>query len=213
MTSRAVSVLAVVVLAAGIFSGCATERQAHYTSTGAGIGAITGAILGGVIGGMSGRAGEGVVIGGILGGLTGASVGNSEYHLQRSEEAAARRYDYRQQQEVRDLVRIEDATASPKVAYPGEEVTLSATFTVLTPSGGSRLVREVREVRKEGRLIGRPEVTTRREGGTWTSSMPIRLQDNADYGTYVVTTLVETDNAGDVRESTFRVEPGSKWKR
>ncbi|MBI5189118.1 MAG: hypothetical protein HZA22_00390 [Nitrospirae bacterium] len=213
MTRKALAVLAVIVLAGGLFTGCASQRHAEYTSTGAGIGAVTGAILGGVIGSMSGRAGEGVVIGGILGGLTGASVGSNEYHLQRSEEAAVREYDYRRQEEVRDLVRIEDASASPRVVYPGEDVTLSATFTVLTPSGGTRLVREVREVRKEGRLIGRPEVTTRRDGGTWTSSMPLRLQPDAEYGTYVVTTIIETDNAGDVREATFRVEPGSQWKR
>ena len=96
---------------------------------------------------------------------------------------------------------------------PLKQKSVTATFTVLTPSGGSRLVREVREVRKEGRLIGRPEITTRRNGGTWTSSMPVRIQPDAEYGTYVVTTVIETDNAGDVRESTFRVEPGSQWKR
>jgi len=213
MKNSVLALIVVAALAAGGASGCASQRHAQYTTTGAGIGAVTGGILGGVIGSMSHRAGEGVVIGSILGGLMGASVGDAQYQQQRSQEEAARVYAYNDEKETRDLVRIEEASAEPKVARPGDEVKLSVTYTMLTRWRSGALVHEVREVRKEGELIGRPEVTISRQGGTWTSTIPIRLQSDAAPGTYVVTTVVETDDAGDVRESTFRVEEGSRWRR
>lgn len=205
-------VAAAAILAGGAY-GCAGPRHAQYTATGAGVGAVTGGILGGVIGSMSGRSAEGVVIGSIMGGLMGASVGDAEYHQQRSGEEAARMYSYNEEKATRDLVRIEDATVNPKVARPGDEVMLSVTYTMLTRWRSGQVVHEVREVRKEGELIGRPEISVTRQGGTWTSTIPIRIQSDAVPGTYVVTNIVETDDAGDVRETTFRVEEGSRWRR
>ena len=205
--------LMVVALVGLLATGCATERQSQYTTTGAGIGAITGGILGGVLGSMSGKAGEGVVIGSILGGLAGASVGNEEYHRDRSEEVAAQQYAYNRERASRDLVRIEGSKVEPKVAHPGEELRLATTYTMLNRWGGEANVHEVREIRHEGRLIGRPEINSTRDAGTWTTSVPLMLPADAEYGTYVVTTIIETDSAGDSRETTFRVEPSSSWRR
>ena len=198
-----------------LFSACATERQSEYTATGTGIGVVTGAALGAILGSFGGRAGEGAVIGSIFGGLAGASIGNNEYHLQRSEELAARQYSYNEGQARQDLVRIEDAYASPKTVVPGDAVNLVSTFTVLTPYRRLALVHEVREVRNDaGEIIGKPEVTIRREGGTWTSSMPLKIPENARPGRYSVTTIVETDSAGDSRDFAFQVEePQGQWRR
>lgn len=198
-----------------LFSACATERQSEYTATGTGIGAVTGAALGAILGSFGGHAGEGAVIGSIFGGLAGASIGNNEYHLQRSEEQAAGRYSYNEQRARQDLVRIEDAYADPKTVAPGDRVNLVSTFTVLTPYRRLALVHEVREVRSDaGDIIGKPEVTIRREGGTWTSSMPLKIPANARPGRYRVTTIVETDSAGDTRDFAFNVEvPPSQWRR
>jgi len=212
MKRTATALLLSVFLVAGM-AGCASQKHARYTATGAGIGAVTGGILGGVIGSMSGRSAEGVVIGSILGGLMGASVGSAEYHQQRTYEAAAEHYSYDRETARRDLVRIEDASSNPRVAHAGQEVTLSVTYTMLSRWRSGTEVHEVREIRKEGDLVARPEVTISRQGGTWSSSIPIRLPDNAEPGTYVVTNIVETEDAGDVRESTFRVEPGGRWRR
>jgi hypothetical protein len=212
MKSRVMAFAAAIIILVGVL-GCATEREAQYTTTGAGIGAVTGALLGAALGSLSGHAGQGAVVGSVFGGLAGASIGNNEYHMQRSEEAAADYYAYNQQQAVRDLLRIEDASVNPSQANPGDEVTMSATFTILTPSRGTQLVHEVREVRHNGKLIGRPHFTSRRAGGTWVSSMPIKLPLDAEPGTYTVTTIVETDNAGDTRETDFKVVSGSQWRR
>lgn len=212
MKSRVMAFAAALIILAGS-AGCATEREAQYTTTGAGIGAITGALIGAALGSLTGHAGQGAVIGSVFGGLAGASIGNNEYHMQRSEEAASQYYAYNHQEAVRDLLRIEDASVSPRQANPGDEVTMSATFTILTPSRGTQLVHEVREVRHNGKLIGRPQFTTRREGGTWVSSMPIKLPMDAEPGVYTVTTIVETDNAGDSRETDFKVLNSSQWRR
>ena len=212
MKSRVMAFAAAIIILVGA-SGCASEREAQYTTTGAGIGAVTGALLGAALGSLSGHAGQGAVIGSVFGGLAGASIGNNEYHQQRSEEAAAEYYAYNHQQAVRDLLRIEDASVSPRQASPGDEITMSATFTVLTPSRGSQLVHEVREVRHDGKLIGRPQFSSRREGGTWVSSMPIKLPMDAEPGVYTVTTIIETDNAGDTHETDFQVLSGSQWRR
>ena len=212
MKSRVMAFVAALIILVGA-AGCASQREAQYTTTGAGIGAVTGALLGAALGSLSGNAGQGAVIGSVFGGLAGASIGNSEYHQQRSEEAAAQYYGYDQQQAVRDLLRIEDVSVNPPQANPGDEVALSATFTILSPSDRPQLVHEVREVRHNGKLIGRPQFTSRREGGTWASSMPIKLPLDAEPGTYTVTTIIETDNAGDTRDTDFRVLSGSQWKR
>ncbi len=213
MKTRFLAVVAASAILLGGITGCASQRHARYTATGAGIGAITGGILGGVIGSMSGRSAEGVVIGSILGGLMGASVGDARYQQDRSYEAAAEHYSYDREKARRDLVRIEDADVEPKVVRPGEEVGISITYTMLTRWKSGAEVHEVREIRKEGELIGRPEITVNRQGGTWTSTIPVRLPEGAESGTYVVTNIVETEDAGDVRESTFRVERSGGWRR
>ncbi len=212
MKTRFLSLFAAIIIFAAA-AGCATEREAQYTSTGAGIGAITGAMIGAALGSLSGHAGQGAVVGSIFGGLAGASIGNNEYHQQRTEEAAAEYYGYNREHEVRDLLRIEDVSVNPPQANPGDEVALSATFTILAPSGRPQMVHEVREVRHNGKLIGRPQFTSRREGGTWASSMPLKLPLDAEPGTYTVTTIIETDNAGDTRDTDFRVLSGSQWRR
>lgn len=213
MLNRLLAVLSAALLSAILVAGCATQQQAEYTATGAGIGAVTGAIIGGVLGGMSGHAGEGVVLGSIFGGLAGASIGNAEYHQQRSEEEAARMYSYNYQQQTRDLVRIEEVSASPPRVLPGDKVDLNVTYTLLSPARHTELVRETREVRHDGRIVGRPYVTVSRGGGTWLSTVPITIPDGAEPGVYVVTTIVETESAGDTRDFTFRVDSESRWRR
>jgi len=196
-------------------SGCATEQESQYTATGASVGAVTGGILGGLLGGISGRPGEGIVVGSIFGGLAGASMGNQEYHLQRSEQAAAQYYQYNPAEERRELLRIEDVSANPRLVRPGDEVNISATFTFLHPGNGARLVHQVLEIRHDGKLIGRPESTVKRIGGTWVSTVPVVIPETAAPGEYRVTVIVETDDAGDAREMSFAVggNEGSGWRR
>jgi hypothetical protein len=216
MKGRLLALSLVAVLISGALIGCAGPRHAQYTSTGAGIGAITGGILGGVMGSLSGREAEGVIIGSLLGGLYGAAIGDAEYHQQRSEEAASERYGYEQERARRDLLRIENVYAEPRVVTPGEKLEMTVEYTLLTRWSTGTVVHEVREIRMDGEMIGRPETTVQRTGGTWVSTVPITVPENAESGTYTLTCIVETDEAGDVRETTFEVEfgrGGGSWRR
>jgi len=216
MRSRILALSLAAVLVAGTFTGCASPRHAQYTSVGAGIGAVTGGILGGVMGSLSGREAEGVIIGSILGGLMGASIGDAEYHQERSEEAAREQYAYEPERSRRDLLRIENVYTEPRVVSPGESMNMTVEYTLLTRYNSGAVVHEVREIRKDGDLIGRPESTVQRTGGTWASTVPITIPENAETGKYTITYIVETDEAGDVREATFDVEygrGGGQWRR
>jgi uncharacterized membrane protein len=44
--------------------------------------------------------------------------------------------------------------------------------------------------------------------------MPLKIPENARPGRYRVTTIVETDSAGDTRDFAFNVElPQGQWRR
>lgn len=68
--------LAFICLAATLFTGCNSIKNASNTQKGAGIGVAAGAVVGGLIGHSAGNAALGAVIGAAVGGGTGAVIGN-----------------------------------------------------------------------------------------------------------------------------------------
>lgn len=189
-----------------LVSGCATvpEDQKGKAEGGA-IGAAAGAVLGGIIGSQSGSTGKGMVLGALIGGLSGALIGDYYYDQKKTPLQTTQTYGYTPSQGT--LVRLEQTKVTPSVAKPGDRVNIESTYAVLDSRSSATIpVREVREIRsKTGELIGRPEVQVNREGGTYSSSVPIVLPSNAKKGVYVVTTSVEAGNAKDTRETTFEV--------
>jgi hypothetical protein len=99
---------------------------------------------------------------------------------------------------------IENADVRPQYAYPGETVDIAVTYALLNPQGVTR-IREIREITREGRLVGKPEIRVERSAGTYTSTVPLHLPDSAARGLYEVTPIVESDNARDTRHTSFRV--------
>jgi len=202
----------VCIMIAGIFAltlfGCATDQYEQHK--GAVIGGATGAAVGGVIGGAIGeRTGNtttGAVIGGVLGALAGAAIGHYAYDQVRTEEAAREQYGYRYDQAQTTLVRIESTTASPGIVKAGDTVNLAATYTVLAQPGATMNVVETREIRYNGELTGRPQVTVQRQGGTYTSKIPLTLAANAKPGKYTVLTTVQVGTNSDARETSFTVK-------
>ena len=68
---------------------------------------------------------------------------------------------------------------------------LVTTYTVLTPQADRLVaVRETREVRHNGALVANPTTEFTRQGGTFTSAVPITLPRGAGTGTYEVTITV-----------------------
>lgn len=193
-----------VVFFATILHGCAntgqTVRENPKTAIGTGAGVVGGAVVGGLIGGK-----RGAVVGGLLGGLAGGAVG---HHLDRQEKTLAqtsREYGYAPSQGTR--LKIESVRSNPAVLAPGETVNINLTYAVLTPSAEQQvLVKETRAILIEGSSVGITSIEIGREGGTWSSSVPVTLPANAPKGNYRVIASIESMGGGkDIGETFFRV--------
>jgi hypothetical protein len=187
---------------------CASEQyqQNKGAIIGGGAGAAAGGAVGGVIGAQSGHTGAGIVIGGLLGALAGAAIGHYAYDQNRTEAAAQQQYAYDYNQTKTNLVRIDDVFASPATVRPGGTVDLSTTYTVLGPQGATMEVIETREIRHGGQLLGKPQVTVQRQGGTYTSRVPLTLPGGGQRGVYTVYATIQSGGSGDSREFTFIVQ-------
>ena len=177
--------LLVVLIATVGLTGCETMQENPKTSIGAGVGAAGGAVLGGLIG----RGTTGVVVGGLLGGLAGGVIGQYLDRQDRTRAQAARDTGYAPVQG--DLVRVDKVEVSPAQVRLGGTANLVATYTVLTPQAENSVkVQETREVRHNGALVANPTTEFTRQGGTFTSAVPITLPRTATVGTYEVTITV-----------------------
>jgi surface antigen len=192
--------IVVLVLMLGL-SGCETMQENPKTAMGAGAGAAAGALLGGLIG----RNTTGVVVGGLLGGLAGGAIGQylDRQDRTRAQAAAATGYDPAQG----DLVRVEQVQVTPNPVSAGGTVNLLVTYSVLVPQSDRTVaVRETREVRHDGALVANPTTEFQRQGGTFTSAMPVTLPATARRGLYEVTTTVALGDRVSRGVTTFQVQ-------
>ena len=199
MRNRAIVLLMVSVFL--IVTSCVTIPEEHKgAAKGAGVGAAAGAVLGAVVGGDT----KSAVIGGLLGALVGGAIGHYYYDQSRTRTETADRYGYRPTQGP--LIRIEGASVEPQTAAPGGKVDMKLTYAVLTPAEATELTLvEKREIRHERSLVGNPEVTVVRKGGTYTSSIPLTLPADAKKGLYVVTSTVRSGQLSETIQSAFSV--------
>ena len=183
------------------FFGCETiTEERRGTAIGAGAGGAAGAIAGAAIGDSTTSA----VVGGLLGALVGGAIGYYAYDRERDRDETARVYNY--EADEGKFLNIEEASAVPQRVMPGDEVNLRMTYAVLSPTPGTQSqITEIREIRHEGELVGRPTVTVNRADGTYTSSIPLRLPSDAEAGTYRVVETIESDFGRDTRETSFTV--------
>jgi hypothetical protein len=204
--------IALVVILAGSLAGCATESGYYdpYRSAGAGAlgGAATGAAIGSIIGAATGSAATGAWIGaaaggtlGLVGGALYAAHRNSEI---RSSQAAAQAYNYQGQGNV---VSVDNVSASPSMARPGQQVNLGMTYTILTPSNAMVNVSLVREMRVNGQLVGSPyQTAVSNDNGTYSDNVSYSLPSNATPGNYTVTSKVMSSYGSSQRDANFTVQ-------
>lgn len=182
-------------------AGCETIKENPKTAVGTGAGAATGALVGGLIG----RNTTGVVVGGLLGGLAGGAIGQylDRQDRTRAQTAAATGYSPAQG----DLVRVEQVQVTPNPVRVGGTVNLLVTYAVLVPQADRTVaVRETREVRHDGALVANPTTEFHRQGGTFTSAMPVTLPATAGRGVYEVTTTVALGDRVSRGVTTFQVQ-------
>ncbi len=201
---RKTFLLATVLWVAIAFAGCETIQETYEdrpgATVGAGVGAATGAAAGAVFGDSAGA----TVVGGLLGALVGGAVGHYAYDKQQDRDETAQAIDYRPEQGT--VVNVRAVSTSPDTVSPGGTVQLQTTYAVVPPPAEQSVeVREVRQILHNGQVVGSPEVTVQRSGGTYTSTVPLQLPAGAEEGVYTVRTTVETNGVRDTGETTFRV--------
>jgi uncharacterized protein YcfJ len=202
MRSRVLVLLLIGVFVLNVF-GCASIPEEHEgAATGAGIGAATGVIAGSLLGAHGAKT-EMAILGGLAGALVGGAIGHYAVDQKRTAQDTNSRYNY---QSSAVSIRIEDTSTYPTDVRAGDQVDLKATYAVLgVPSGSQIDLIEKREITHAGQIVGSPEVTVSRLGGTYTSTVPLFLPSDAKTGTYRVRTTIQATNSSDTRESTFYV--------
>jgi len=202
MWIKILSFITMIVFMVG-YLGCATIEEHKGAATGAAVGAAAGTVVGAVAG-AKGHKTETAIIGGLVGGLIGGVVGHYAYDVKRNREETVQRYSY--QATSGTMVRIEEIAAIPNSLKPGDKVDLKVTYAVLTPDPNMEVnITEIREIKFQGELVGRPEVNVMRKGSTYTSSIPLFLPNDAKKGSYQVIITVQTQNSKDSRETNFYV--------
>jgi hypothetical protein len=204
MYRKIVSVAVILMFLTGIF-GCASIPEEHKgAATGAGIGAATGAIAGALLGSKGAKT-EMALVGGLLGALAGGAIGHYAYDQKRTKEETAQKYNYKPSEGT--LIRIEDVSVSPSVAKPGDKVEMKMTYAVLGVAAGKELeISEIREIRYQGELYGKPEIKVSRSDGTYSSGIPLTMPKDAQKGKYSVIMTVQGPALSDSRETSFQIQ-------
>jgi hypothetical protein len=203
--------MAIVVLFAGSLAGCVTDSGYYDPARSAGAGALggaaTGAALGAIIGAATGHAATGAWVGaaagGVLGGVGGALYASHRNSEIRSAQAAAQSHGYQGQGYV---VSVDNVMASPGVVSPGQQVMLSADYTILTPENMPVSATMVREIRYGGSLVGSPyQTTVTNANGTFNDNVTYSLPGNASPGVYTVITRLSSAYGTSQRDASFTV--------
>jgi hypothetical protein len=211
MTRKWLAIASVVLLVVSL-AGCVTDSGYYDPARSAGAGALggaaTGAAIGSIIGAASGHAGTGAWIGAasgaVLGGVGGALYASHRNSEIRSSQAAAQAYNYQGQGNV---VSVDNVSASPGMARPGQQIMLSADYTILTPDNQPVSATLVREIRYQGNLVGSPYQTqvTNSNGG-FNDTVTYALPNNATPGVYTVTTRLMSNYGTSQRDASFSVQ-------
>jgi len=106
------------------------------------------------------------------------------------------------------LLKIEAVSVEPSAVGAGETMELVMTYAVLPPGAQPQVdVTEKRQIdRRDDGMAGNPRAVVRRMGGTYRTSLPVRLSLNADRGPYRVIFIVEAAGASDRMEAAFTVK-------
>jgi hypothetical protein len=203
MYRKIISSIVILTFFTGVF-GCTTFGEEHKgATTGAGIGAATGAVAGALLGSKGAKT-EMAILGGLAGALAGGLIGHYAYDQKRTKEETAKKYNYNAAQGP--LLRIEDVSAVPAAVKPGDTVDMKMTYALLGVGAGKEAaITETREIRYEGEMYGKPQINASRADGTYVTSIPITLPNDAKKGKYSIISTVQSPYASDSKEVSFQV--------
>ena len=211
MTRKWMAIAGVVLLVVSL-AGCVTDSGYYDPARSAGAGALggaaTGAALGAIIGAATGNAATGAWIGAasgaVVGGVGGALYASHRNSEIRSSQAAAQAHNYQGQGNV---ISVDNVTASPGMARPGQQIMLGVDYTILTPDNQPVSANLVREIRYHGNLVGSPyQTTVTNANGGYNDTVTYSLPGNATPGVYTVVTRLNSNYGTSQREASFSVQ-------
>jgi hypothetical protein len=131
--------------------------------------------------------------------------GESRESLKLNREEAVSRYNYCPTGGC--VVRLDSLELRPMAARKGETLTLTTTYTILTPEKVAIPVVITREILYQGNSLGKARgVDTRNYNGTWNQQIDFTLPTNASPGIYTLVTRVSTGYGSDQKSIQFTVE-------
>jgi len=105
------------------------------------------------------------------------------------------------------VLRLEGVEVRPPKARGGQTLTLSTTYTILTPDGVAIPVAITRQIFFQGNSLGQTKsMEMRNLNGTWTQDVDFTLPADARPGVYTLNTKVTTGYGLDQKEVQLRVE-------
>jgi hypothetical protein len=105
------------------------------------------------------------------------------------------------------VLRMDGINISPFRARKGDTLTLTTTYTILTPEQVAIPVTFTREIFYQGKSLGKvKDIEARNMNGTWRREIAFTLPPNAPAGDYTVVTKVSTGFAEDMKSVRFLVE-------
>ncbi|MBW1917327.1 MAG: hypothetical protein JRI57_04805 [Deltaproteobacteria bacterium] len=137
-------------------------------------------------------------------GLSNLLWGRYQEQIKLSREDAVAKYNYCPTGGC--VVRLEEVEIRPKWVKPGDSITLTTSYTILTPEKLAIPVTISRAVRYQGQSVGQTKVTeTRTPNGTWENQVDINLPPQAEPGTYTLVVKVTTGYGMAQKSATFTV--------
>lgn len=123
----------------------------------------------------------------------------------RKREEAVARYNYCPTGGC--VVRLEEVQLSPLRATPGATLTLTTTYTILTPEDVPIPLSISREILFRGKSLSqRKAIDTNNKNGTFTQQIDITLPREATPGIYTLITRVSTGYGTDEKKLEFTVD-------
>lgn len=104
------------------------------------------------------------------------------------------------------IIRLEDVHVRPSSTRPGDTLTLTTTYTILTAEDTPIPVAVTREIFYQGKSLGQTRaVNTRNLNGTWTQKVDFPLAADATPGIYTLVTRINTGYGADEKSVQFAV--------
>jgi hypothetical protein len=105
------------------------------------------------------------------------------------------------------VIRLEEVHVRPSSARPGDTMTLTTTYTLLTATDTPIPVSITREMFYQGKSLGQTKaLSTRNLNGTWTQKVEFPLASDSTPGIYTLVTRINTGYGRDEKSVQFAVQ-------